>query len=135
MSDHDNRLPTADWAQFYIDTFGLALVPIEPGEKGPQGKGWNKPGGYFTDSVKAAQFWEKKPQHNLGVVLGPSRICSLDVDDVQWTRHVLYDLLEIDLDAMALVFPTVVGNPARFRIMFRVPDGVELSRHSLAWPI
>ena len=33
MSDHDNRLPTADWAQFYIDTFGLALVPIEPGEK------------------------------------------------------------------------------------------------------
>lgn len=134
MSDHDNRLPTADWAQFYIDTFGLALVPIEPGEKGPKGKGWNKPGGYFTDSVKAAQFWEKKPLHNLGVVLGPSRICSLDVDDVQWTRHVLYDLLEIDLDAMALVFPTVVGNPARFRIMFRVPDGVELSRHSLAWP-
>jgi putative DNA primase/helicase len=134
MTDHDNRLPTADWAQFYVDTFGLALVPIEPGQKGPKGMGWNKPGGYFTDSAKAAAFWTKKPEHNLGVVLGPSRICSLDVDDVQWTRHVLYDQLEIDLDAMALVFPTVVGNPARFRIMFRVPDGLELSRHSLAWP-
>ncbi|QLG93295.1 bifunctional DNA primase/polymerase [Pseudomonas yamanorum] len=134
MTDHANILPTADWAQFYIDTFDLALVPIEPGEKGPKGKGWNKLGGYFTESAKAAEFWTKKPQHNLGVVLGPSRICSLDVDDVQWTRRVLYDLLEIDLDAMALVFPTVVGNPARFRIMFRVPDGVELSRHSLAWP-
>ncbi|WP_449102158.1 bifunctional DNA primase/polymerase [Pseudomonas extremaustralis] len=134
MSDHGDRLPTANWAQFYIERFGLALVPIEPGEKGPKGMGWNKPGGYFTESAKAAQFWEKKPRHNLGVVLGPSRICSLDVDDVQWTRRVLYDLLEIDLDAMALVFPTVVGNPARFRIMFRVPDGVELSRHSLAWP-
>lgn len=124
----------SSWARRYIETFNLALVPIEPGEKGPKGKNWNQPGGYFTEAAQAADFWQKKPQHNLGVVLGPSRVCSLDVDDVQWTRQVLYDLLEIDLDAMALVFPTVVGNPARFRIMFRVPDGLELSRHSLAWP-
>jgi putative DNA primase/helicase len=134
MSDPSNGMPTAEWARRYIDTFGLALVPIEPGEKGPKGRGWNKPGGYITDAAKAVELWQKKPEHNLGVVLGPSRICSLDVDDVQWTRHVLYDQLEIDLDAMALVFPTVVGNPARFRIMFRVPEGVELTRHSLAWP-
>ncbi|WDH24092.1 bifunctional DNA primase/polymerase [Pseudomonas chlororaphis] len=133
MSDA-NGMPIAEWARRYVDSFGLALVPIEPGEKGPKGKRWNQPGGYFTDATKAADFWHKKPGHNLGVVLGPSRVCSLDVDDVQWTRHVLYDLLEVDLDAMALVFPTVVGNPARFRIMFRVPDGLELSRHSLAWP-
>ncbi|MDD2098912.1 bifunctional DNA primase/polymerase [Pseudomonas putida] len=134
MSDLGNGMPTAEWARRYIDTFGLALVPIEPGEKGPKGRGWNKPGGYITDAAKAVELWKKKPEHNLGVVLGPSRICSLDVDDVQWTRHVLHDQLEIDLDAMALVFPTVVGNPARFRIMFRVPEGVELTRHSLAWP-
>lgn len=134
MTEQASTLPTADWAQFYIDTFGLALVPVEPGEKGPKGKGWNRPGGYFTEAAKAVAFWNKKPGHNLGVVLGPSRVCSLDVDDVQWTRHVLYDQLEIDLDAMALVFPTVVGNPARFRIMFRVPEGIELNRHSLAWP-
>ncbi|WP_338806877.1 bifunctional DNA primase/polymerase [Pseudomonas chlororaphis] len=134
MSDQTNGMPIAEWARRYVDSFGLALVPIEPGEKGPKGKRWNQPGGYFTDAAKAADFWHKKPGHNLGVVLGPSRVCSLDVDDVQWTRHVLYDLLGIDLDAMALVFPTVVGNPARFRIMFRVPDGLDLNRHSLAWP-
>jgi putative DNA primase/helicase len=134
MSEQVKGAPTAEWAQRYIDSFNLALVPIEPGEKAPKGMGWNKPGGYITEAAKAALFWQTNPAHNLGVVLGPSRVCSLDVDDVQWTRHILYELLEIDLDAMALVFPTVVGNPARFRIMFRVPDGVELTRHALAWP-
>lgn len=134
MSESTNSVATAAWARRYIETFGLALVSIEPGEKAPKGMGWNKPGGYFTSADTAEAFWQAHPNHNLGVVLGPSRVCSLDVDDVQWTRHVLYELLGLDLDAMALVFPPVVGNPARFRILFQVPEGIELNRHSLAWP-
>jgi putative DNA primase/helicase len=130
----DRPAPISAWARRYTETFNLALVPIDPGEKAPKGMGWNQPGGYFTDPDKADIFWRANPNHNLGVVLGPSRVCSLDVDDVQWTRHVLYELLGLDVDAMALVFPTVVGNPARFRVLFRVPDGVDLTRHSLAWP-
>lgn len=125
---------TADWSRRYVEAFGLALVPIEPGEKGPKGQAWNQPGGYFTDPDAAQGFWQKNPKHNLGVVLGPSRVCSLDVDDVQWTRHVLRELLGLDVDALADAYPTTVGNPARFRIMFRLPEGIELSRRSLAWP-
>lgn len=125
---------TANWARRYIDTFKLALVAIEPGEKAPKGLGWNKPGGYITDPTAAEAFWQRNPNHNLGVVLGPSRVCSLDVDDVQWTRFVLYELLGLDLDAMALVYPTIVGNPERFRVVFKVPEDVELTRHSLSWP-
>ncbi|MDM9555641.1 bifunctional DNA primase/polymerase [Pseudomonas asiatica] len=125
---------TADWARRYIETFGLALVPIEPGEKGPKGAGWNKPGGYFTDASKAEAFWTASPSHNLGVVLGPSRVCSLDVDDVELTRQVLQQTLGLDVDALADAYPTSVGNPERFRVMFRVPEGVELSRHALVWP-
>ncbi|MGY3082591.1 bifunctional DNA primase/polymerase [Pseudomonas fragi] len=134
MTDRFHAVPMATWARRYIDTFKLALVAIEPGEKAPKGLGWNKPGGYITDAQAAEAFWSANPTHNLGVVLGPSRVCSLDVDDVQWTRHVLYELLGLDLDAMALVYPTVVGNPARFRILFQLPDGIDLTRHSLAWP-
>lgn len=126
--------PTSLWARRYIETFGLALVSIDPGEKAPKGMGWNQPGGYFTDAGAAEAFWQRCPQHNMGVVLGPSRVCSLDVDDVQWTRYALADLLGVDLDAMADSNPTVVGNPERFRVLFRVPDGVELGRHSLTWP-
>ncbi|MBF8756481.1 bifunctional DNA primase/polymerase [Pseudomonas guariconensis] len=125
---------TADWSRRYVEAFGLALVPIEPGEKGPKGQAWNQPGGYFTDPDAAESFWQKHPKHNLGVVLGPSRVCSLDVDDVQWTRHVLRELLGLNVDALADAYPTTVGNPARFRIMFRLPEGIELSRRSLAWP-
>jgi len=125
---------TADWARRYIETFGLALVPIEPGEKGPKVAGWNKPGGYFTDASKAEAFWTASPNHNLGVVLGPSRVCSLDVDDVELTRQVLQHTLGLDVDALADAYPTSVGNPERFRVMFRVPEGVELSRHALVWP-
>lgn len=125
---------TADWARRYIEAFDLALVPIEPGEKGPKGAGWNKPGGYFTDALKAEAFWTASPNHNLGVVLGPSRVCSLDVDDVELTRQVLQQTLGLDVDALADAYPTSVGNPERFRVMFRVPEGVELSRHALVWP-
>ncbi|VVM93479.1 hypothetical protein PS673_02911 [Pseudomonas fluorescens] len=134
MTEPAKGIAIATWAKRYINTFDLALVSIEPGEKAPKGLGWNKPGGYITDAVTAEAFWQRNPNHNLGVVLGPSRVCSLDVDDVQWTRHVLYELLGVDLDAMALVYPTIVGNPARFRVLFKLPEGIELTRHSLSWP-
>jgi predicted P-loop ATPase len=68
------------------------------------------------------------------VVLAPSRLCSLDVDDVPAARQVLWEVLGVDLDALPLHFPTVVGNPERMRVMFRVPEGVELSAHKLTWP-
>lgn len=134
MTEPAKGIAIATWAKRYITTFDLALVSIEPGEKAPKGLGWNKPGGYITNAATAEAFWQRNPNHNLGVVLGPSRVCSLDVDDVQWTRHVLYELLGVDLDAMALVYPTIVGNPARFRVLFKLPEGIELTRHSLSWP-
>lgn len=134
MSEPAKGIAIATWAERYITNFDLALVSIGPGEKAPKGMGWNKPGGYITDAAAAKAFWQRNPNHNLGVVLGPSRVCSLDVDDVQWTRHVLFELLGVDLDAMALVYPTIVGNPLRFRVLFKLPEGVELNRHSLSWP-
>ena len=130
----ENRTPTAAWARRYIEQLGLALVSIEPGEKMPKGLGWNQPGGYFTDATIAEEHWRRLPGHNMGVVLGPSRVCSLDVDDMQWTRFVLGELLGVDLDKLVAEHPTIVGHPERCRIMFRVPEGVELSRHALSWP-
>ncbi|MFJ3259861.1 bifunctional DNA primase/polymerase [Pseudomonas sp. NPDC086581] len=126
--------PIAEAACRYIRDFGLAPVMIPPGNKGPTGYGWNKPGGYFTDAEAAGQFWTEHPTHNLGVVLAPSGVCSLDVDDVPAARQVLWEVLGVDLDALQLHFPTVVGNPARCRLMFRVPEGVELGAHKLTWP-
>lgn len=124
----------AAWARRYIEVFNLALVSIDPGEKAPKGNGWNKPGGYITDAAQAEAWWTKHPNHNMGVVLGPSRVCSLDVDHVEYCRQVFSDVLGINLDDLAAANPTLVGNPARFRIMFRLPEGLEFNRHSLSWP-
>ena len=124
----------ADWARKYIEVFGLALVPIEPGQKAPTGNAWNKPGGFFSDAELAAAFWREHPTHNLGVVLGESRLCSLDVDDAQWTRHILRELLGLELEGMADKFPCVIGNPARMRILFFAPENSTLKRHALTWP-
>ena len=131
MSDQPSL---ADWARKYIEVFGLALVPIEPGQKAPKGNAWNKPGGFFRDAGEAVAFWRKYPKYNLGVVLGASQLCSLDVDDAQWTRHILRELLGLDLDAIANEFPCVIGNPARMRILFLSPENTTLSRHALTWP-
>lgn len=112
----------------------MCVVDIPPGGKAPLKKDWNKQGGYFSDATQAEAWWAANPSHNMGVVLGPSRVCSLDVDHVEYTRHVLLNVLDLNLDDLAAVYPTLVGNPERFRLMFRVPEGVELNRHSLVWP-
>ena len=64
MTDRFHAVPMATWARRYIDTFKLALVAIEPGEKAPKGLGWNKPGGYITDAQAAEAFWSANPTHS-----------------------------------------------------------------------
>ena len=111
MTLHVLRVPTSR-------KIGLRLVPIPPGSKGPRREGWNKPGGYFTDPKEAARHWEAHAEEGIGAVLGPSGLCSLDVDHVEHARTVLAEF-SIDLDALAKSAPCVVGNPARFRVLLR----------------
>lgn len=134
MSAVPEQLPNRGrWAARYIAKFGVAVVCIPPGKKFPLGDGWNQPGGYFTDPAQAEAFYETHPDWNMGAVLGPSQLCSLDVDNVEWTQ-IICDEFGLDLGELAASCPTVRGNPARFRILFRAPASVELSRHALQWP-
>jgi len=118
----------------YISEYGLAIVPIPRGSKGPTGQGWQKPGGYFTDPDQATEYFTKNPNQNIGAVLGPSNIVSIDVDDVDAT-NLIFSEFGIDIFALRDACPSMCGNPERFRIWFRAPEGIELSRHSIAWPL
>jgi putative DNA primase/helicase len=124
---------TAQFASAYVRKYNLAIVPIEPGMKGPRGVGWNQPGGYLTQDAEVTQFYNEHPDWNMGVVLGPSGLCSLDIDHVEHSTIVL-DALGIDLHELRESCPTIVGNPARFRLLFLEPIGVELGRKALTWP-
>jgi hypothetical protein len=122
-----------DWAIRYIEKYHLALVPIPPGHKAPLHQGWNHPGGYFTDIGEARRQWSDLPDHGIGAVLGPSGLCSIDVDAPDHALPVLGEL-GIELGALRKATPSIQGNPSRFRLMFKAPPGVALGRKTLVWP-
>lgn len=118
-------------ARVLCDKFHFRLIDIPPGTKAPNKKEWQK--NYFATTEEAVAFFKSHPNHNMGVVLGPSRLCSLDIDDVRLAKMILSEV-NVDIESLRDQFPSVSGNPKRFRIFFRVPDGVELSRKALSWP-
>lgn len=129
----DELPPIARAARWYIERHGLKLVRLPPGSKGPRHEGWNSPGGWFATGDQAAEFYVGHADWGIGCVLGPSRLCSLDIDDLAAARVALGEF-GVDIDALATAAPTVQGHPERMRILFASPPGLVLARHSLTWP-
>lgn len=120
----------AQWAARYIDALGFYIVPIEPGRKYPRANDWGNRA--LNSSDKAAEFFTGHPDWNMGVALNQSRLCSLDVDDLP-SFEIICDSLGICLGELIASHPTIQGKPPGLRIMFRVPDGVELPYVKLNW--
>ena len=118
------------YAERYTYKYGFALVPIEPGRKFPTANDWG--GTAMADTEAAAKFYADHPDWNMGLALGPSRMCSLDIDCDESFAVVLEEF-GIPLDALA-EFPTIQGRDKGRRVMFRVPDGAELPYAKLNWP-
>lgn len=105
---------------------GFALVPIEPGSKGPRGSGWQKRG-------VGAEYWRLHPEMGMGLIHGLSGTATLDVDHPEWATLAL-EAVGIDLGALE--------DSAHFRIQGRkgakpvylLPEGYTLGRKALAWP-
>lgn len=120
----------ADYAASYVRQFGIAIVPLPPRTKRPLAENWGNE--VITDPDQARAYYERHPDWNMGAALGPSKLCSFDVDDIDATR-LIFEEFGWDLDAL-LQYPTIQGSPGGFRVMFRVPEGVSLQYHSLTWP-
>jgi|GEM_PF-2782146 len=124
----------AECAAFYTEKLGWGIVSIPRGSKIPGHKEWNKPGGYVTSPAEARKTWGRG--QNMGVVLGPSKIATLDLDDLEYSRVALtavginLDLLLDDESAVRLI-----GNPDNHaKLVFCVPEGFELNTKKLSWP-
>ena len=117
--------PRHEWAS-YFHRLSFRLCAIPPGKKGPVMPGW-------PEGNLPPEYWLTHPQEGLGVVLGPSRLVSLDLDSLPDARAVL-DALGLELDALLSGAMLVRGNPERLRAIFRAPPDLDLSRKSLAWP-
>lgn len=119
------------FAEAYARRYGLKIVPLPPRTKRPIADDW---GNNLIDTPEAAAaYYDEHPDWNIGIALGPSRLCSLDVDNID-AMHAICDEFGLDLSGLQSSHPTIQGASKGFRIMFRVPDGVDLPYHSLTWP-
>ncbi len=115
----------------YID-LGWALVPIPPGTKGPNQPGWNLPENLVT-TKEGCEFWEQKPQYNVGVQLEESKLVVLDIDNIEYTK-LLFAEFGLDYDEVLDGAPRTVGKPGHDKAFFRAPEDVPLKTHKLSWP-
>lgn len=121
---------SADFARTYAEKYGFHIVPLPPKTKRPLEKSWGKE--VLHDPNGLHDYFTRRPDWNMGVVLGPSRICSFDVDDFEATK-LIFEEFGWDFNAL-YQYPTIQGSPDGCRFMFRVPDGMKLGYQKLQWP-
>jgi putative DNA primase/helicase len=119
----------ARFAKRYCE-IGLTLTFTMPATKGPRHHGWNLPENAIADPQRAFGYWLVNPTHGMAALLGPSGLVSLDVDDEQYSPHVLKNL-GISLEQLRESTPTIIGR--HYRLMFKAPHA-ELKHRTLSWP-
>jgi len=122
---------TADFAATYCRKYGIHIVPLPPRGKRPLSDNWGNE--CITDPDAARDYYTDHPDANIGVALGPSRLCSLDIDNLDAMRIICAEF-GWDIDSLASQAPTIQGRPPGMRLLFRVPHGEALQYHSLTWP-
>lgn len=120
----------SEYARIYVERYGFHLVPLKEGEKLPISNDWGV--NVIADAMQAGSHYTDNSQLNMGVALGPSNICSLDIDCAESWKIVL-DEFGIPHDALD-GYPTIQGAAKGSRVMFRVPDGMALPYSKLNWP-
>lgn len=113
-----------------VERFGMHVIPLQSQSKLPVKNDWGK--NAFSTSDDAREYFEQHPSHNLGVALGPSRLCSLDIDCLDSFR-VICDNFGIDLGQLIRDTPTIQGASKGMRLMFRVPADTDLPYAKLNW--
>ena len=130
---HVNSLSLRRAAPEYIKN-GFSLTPLKPKSKAAYEEGWNSPGYQCRPD-----HWEYFPADNIGMILQPSGVCVVDIDDK-----------EEFLLAMEAVRPQLPktggapfwqsntagirsGKPNKGKLIFQAPQGVTLKYHKLLW--
>lgn len=133
MNEVNNMsLPAA--AEYYANN-GFAIVPLKPKTKGAYESGWAKPDYYCSPLL-----WNESDHanDNIGVVLQPSKICVLDIDNVEEFRIAIKGIgLTPNDDELPFWESDTAGiksgKPNRAKLLFLSPADVPLQYHKLQW--
>jgi len=117
---------THDFAKAYVAA-GLALVPIPAGSKAPTTFGWQT-------KAAPADFWDKNPTHNIGLLHALSGTVALDIDHMENSKTALA-ALGIDLADLIKSAPRIIGRPDRGKAIFKAPIGFALTTRKISWPV
>ena len=103
------------YAKQYTKRFNWELVPINPGQKFPTASNWGE--NTIKTPEQAEAFYAANPNWGVGLVLGKSKMCSIDIDCEDSFQALLaeFGLPAEDLDQ----YPCIKGRGRR--ITFRVP--------------
>lgn len=115
------------YARRYCE-MGKAITPLVG--KVPFLMAWNADANLIRDPDVAFSYFTENPQYNIGECLEPSGDVSLDLDYLDGARQILAPE-KIDVDALMLETPTIIGRGARLE--FKAP-AIPLSRKSVSWP-
>lgn len=118
-----------DWAAEYIE-HGWRLAALRPGQKGPYQHGWQH-------LELDAGHWRSCPSDGMGVILGPSGVASIDVDEMSSAKTALR-ALGIDLAALLEADDAVriVSREGRAKLLYRVDEDqreVVCRKRALNW--
>ena len=104
-----------EWAKEYIG-IGWKLAALRPGSKGPYQNGWQ-------NLDVGVGHWRACPDDGMGVILGPSGLASIDVDEMNSAKAAL-SALGIDLDGLLSAPDAVriVSREGRAKLLYRVTD-------------
>ena len=122
--------PISWYADRYASRFGMHLIPLQPKSKLPVQNDWGH--NTLSDAAQASSYFEQHTTQNIGVALGPSRLCSLDIDCLDSFRTICENF-GIDLGQLIRDTPTIQGASKGMRLMFRVPVDTELPYAKLNW--
>lgn len=121
--------PDSSYARAILYTaHGWSLCAVHPSSKKAKGDEWQS-------RARSAEHWRVHPNDGMGLVHGLSGTCSLDLDDPERAeialRAVGVELSDL-LSAPGAV--RLIGAPGRGKLLYRAPDGIEISRQALNWP-
>ncbi len=99
---------------------GLKLVPIPPGTKGPQHKGWNQWGNELKEASDLHPGW------GIGLLHSFSGTCAIDIDNWTYAKTLLAEQ-GIDLDQLYGADDAVTiesGREGRGKLLYKLPYGI-----------
>lgn len=124
------KKPISWYAARMVERFGMHVIPIQTKSKLPVQNDWGR--NTLSSAAAAREYFDAHPTQNIGLALGPSGFCSLDIDCMDSFKTIC-DNFGIDLAELIASTPTIRGASKGCRLMFRVPAGATLPYQKLNW--